>query len=628
MAIGRRRGRRQEQANATPRSSRRRAILWVIGTVVGVTALLALFGGLRLMSVSDDLNHAADLLYSASDHVELGELAQARQEFQQAQDLLSRANSGLYQNVALDLLGGLPVANENLTALRDTVGLALLMTEGANRILAVTEPLEGADGTLEVPLVQGKIPLADVQRAQAEVQALSEVLPGAGYEAPAKFLVPQVERAQQLVIDQALARRPQLDAVGRGLELLHALAGADRPQRFLIAVANTAEMRGGGGMILSYGILESTDGTFTLGQFGGIDDLRLDGSVDAGFLTVPQDYLTRWYGLVPTGLWRNTTLSPDLEFNAPIMEAMFAARTGLTLDGVIQIDPAGLAAILAGTGPVQVDGLGAVDASNVVDLTLNRAYIEFPDRDQRQEVLGDVAEAAFRALVDGQFGSLRPLGEALYEAAQERHIAVFLNNFQAQAVASTFGATAALPPADEVDHAIVTVQNFSKNKLDYYLDTTIDLVGARPSGRAGSLVATVTVANTAPREGGASYVFGPNAPGETAGLYRGVVSLYLPTGATLVRSSGDASAPPGTTSELGRTVVGFNVEVPAGQSRTVVLEVALPPRPAGTYSLTLVPVPRVRPTLVSVAIDGGSGAIVRRPSAPLTRQERLTARSG
>ena len=539
-------------------------MLWVVGSFVGLLAVLGAFAGLRLMSVSDDLNDAADLLTAASDHVELGRLAEARQELGEAQVLLTRANSGLYQNVALDVIGAFPVANQNLKALRDTVGLALSMTEGANRILAVTRSLEGAQGTLEVPLVDGTVPLDEVVLAQAAVQALGERLPGAGYEPSTSFLAPQVERAQQLVLDEAKARRPQLDAVGRGLDLLQALAGADGPQRFLIAVANTAEMRGGGGMILSYGILESRDGTFTLGQFGGIDDLLLDGSVNAEFLSVPQDYLARWYGLDPTGLWRNTTLAPDLEFNAPIMEAMFAARTGLTLDGVIQIDPDGLAAILAGTGPVVVDGLGPVDASNVVDLTLNRAYIDFPDRDQRQELLGDVAEAAFTALVDGQFGSLRPLGEALYEAGQERHIAVFLNNFQAQAVATTFGATAALPPPGQVDHAILTVQNFSKNKLDYYLDTSLDLVGTRPSGQPGSLTATITLTNTAPA-GKATYVFGPNAEGETAGLYRGVVSLYLPTGATLVRGSGGSVGQPGTTTEVGRSVVAFDVEVPAGR---------------------------------------------------------------
>ena len=46
---------------------------------------------------------------------------------------------------------------------------------------------------------------------------------------------------------------------------------------YLVAVANTAEMRGAGGMILSYGVLGS-DGKVELSHFGRIDELRrLDG---------------------------------------------------------------------------------------------------------------------------------------------------------------------------------------------------------------------------------------------------------------------------------------------------------------------------------------------------------------
>lgn len=607
---------------------RRRVVRWVAGGVLGVLVVLGLLAAVRLSTVARDLNRAADLMEAGSADVEAGQLGQARAELGEAQRLLTRANSGLYQHVALDVVGVFPGASQNLRSLRRTVGLALRMTSGANRILAVTANLEGEDGQLEVPLRAGTVPLADVVAAQEAVADLAAELPGRGYQPSTSMLLPDVARAQEIVFDTADARAPQLDAVSRGLDLLAAIAGLDGPQRFLIAVANTAEMRGGGGMILSYGILDANGGTFTLGEFGGIDELALDGAVDPDFLSVPLDYRARWEGRDPTRLWRNTTLSPDLSFNAPIMEAMFTARTGLILDGVIQIDPHGLAAILAGTGPVAVEGLGTVDSTNVVDLTLNGAYVDFPDRDQRQELLGDVAEATFEALVGGQFGSLRPLGEALDQAAQQRHIALFLNSFEAQRTASTFGATAALPPPDEVDHAILTVQNFSRNKLDYYLDTSLDLVGSRPAGQPGTLTATIVLSNTAPPEGGAEYVFGPNAQGEVAGLYRGTVSLYLPTGASLVAGSGDFLAPPGSTSEVGRTVVGFDVEVPAGESRTVVLEVALAPRRAGPYRLTLAPLPRVRPTVVSVAVDAGADGRVDRAAAPLATVEVLSASTG
>jgi hypothetical protein len=624
MVSGRRQRKQRNRAHPA-RRSRRRVVLWIAGTVIGLGAVLGLFAGLRLATVARDLNRAADLIEAGSANIEAGQLGQARVEFDEAQGLLTRANSGLYQNLALDVVGAFPGGRQNLRSLRSTVGLALRLTSGANRILAATRTLESETGSLEVPLRAGTVPLTDVVATQQAVASLAAELPGRGYEPSTSMLLPDVARAQELVFDAADERRPQLDAVGRGLQLLAAMSGEDGPQRFLIAVANPAEMRGGGGMILSYGVLEVDNGTFTLGEFGGIDDLAIDEPVDPDFLSVPLDYRARWEGREPTRLWRNTTLSPDLAFNAPIMEAMFAERTEEVLDGVIQIDPAGVAAILEGTGPVLVEGLGLVDSTNVVDLTINRAYIDFPDRDQRQELLGDVAEAAFDALVDGQFNSLRPLGEALFEAAQQRHISVFLNSFDAQAVAASFGATAELPAPEEVDHAILTVQNFSRNKLDYYLDTSLDLTGTRPAAAPGSMTATITVTNTAPTGVPSDYVFGPNAEGEVAGLYRGIVSLYLPNGATLVGSGGDPFSPPSITSEIGRTVVGFEVEVPAGESRQVVLELALAPRAAGPYDLTLTPAPRVRPTIVSASIDAGDEGRAVRDPAPLAVQEVVRA---
>ena len=135
---------------------------------------------------------------------------------------------------------------------------------------------------------------------------------------------------------------------------------------------------------------------------------------------------------------------------------------------------------MAGTGPVDVDGLGTVTADNVVDLTINRAYIDFPNRDQRQELLGDVARKAFDALINGEFSSLRPLGDALFKTAQQRHIIFVPNDPTIRQEVDYFGADGALPPADAQDYALLTVQNFSKNKLDYYIDSRLDIVGTRP----------------------------------------------------------------------------------------------------------------------------------------------------
>ncbi len=282
------------------------------------------------------------------------------------------------------------------------------------------------------------------------------------------------------------------------------------------------------------------------------------------------------------------------------------------MDGVIQIDSHGLAAILEGVGPVNVEGVGEVNAANAVELTLNQAYLLFPDRDQRQEVLGDVAEATFTRLVNGEYESLRPLGEALIRAADQRHIIIRSASSAVAEPAAFFNADGVLPDPDLVDHALLSVQNFSRNKLDFYVDTSVTITGARPVGQVSTLQVQVTITNPAPAgQEEPEYVFGDGRFAEP-GLYLGVASLYVPTGTTVESATGDTPAVPRLMVEGGRTVVTWDVGMFGSGSSTVTLLLRFPPRPPGPYQFDLAPLPRVRPTSWNLDLDLGDGTRLQR----------------
>jgi hypothetical protein len=102
-------------------------------------------------------------------------------------------------------------------------------------------------------------------------------------------------------------------------------------------------------------------------------------------------------------------------------------------------------------------------------------------------------------------------------------------------------------------------------------------------------------------------------------LYRALVSLYLPNGTALAGADGATTQAPGLTTEDGRTVVGYRIDVPPGASSIVTLHLTLAPRRRGQpYSLALVPIPRVRPTSVSVDVTA-DGNEIRRALTPLDR---------
>ena len=78
------------------------------------------------------------------------------------------------------------------------------------------------------------------------------------------------------------------------------------------------------------------------------------------------------------------------------------------------------------------------------------------------------------------------------------------------------------------------------------------------------------------------------------------------------------------TTENDRTVIGFDLRVPAGGSVTIRLRLDLPPRPGGVYGILLAPLPRVRPTSWDVDIDDGTGRVARR-TGPLLTPEGVVA---
>jgi hypothetical protein len=166
-------------------------------------------------------------------------------------------------------------------------------------------------------------------------------------------------------------------------------------------------------------------------------------------------------------------------------------------------------------------------------------------------------------------------------------------------------------PDPRASFADMTVQNVSGNKLDYYVDTSLRLSGRWDRGARGRLHAQVEVSNTAPVGGRPQYVFGPNPelPGTTAGTYHGWVTVYLPFATRLAASRGDSENPPYAATEGDRTAIHFVVIVPAGQRKVVDFDVVLAARVSRDLYLELVPVPRLRPTSVSVDLRDDRKAI-------------------
>jgi hypothetical protein len=590
------------------------AVLLLLAVVLVLASLVAAY---RMFRVSRDLTAGRNALIQVEPRLRATDLRGAKQLMDTAQYRVLRAHSRLH-GPDLTLINLVPVAHQNLVAVRRSVDLSLKMVDAGSSMLRIAAPLADASGTIEVPLRSGAIPVDTVTALRDQALALAASLPNEGDRPSKLFLLPPVQHLQKIVFGEAVLRHRQFNKIGPALDLLSDMSGANGPRRYLLAVANEAEMRGTGGMILSYGTLLAENGKFRLDRFGPIDELKLQGPVRT---PVPPDYYSQYRPVGPTELWRSVNWTADFAVAGPIMEAMYGAATNAPVDGVVQIDSTGLAAILAGIGPIDVPDVGYIDATNVERVTLNEAYTLFPDRPARQEVLTNVAQASFHKLVTGDYPTVRVLAEALAAAVDQRHVIMHTIHKTPQRSVVALGADGYLPdPRAQFIH--MTVQNVTANKLDYYVDTELRVRGQWHQNKHGRIHAEIEVRNTAPPDGRPPYVFGPGAPDLVRAEYRGWVTLYLPTGARILSSGGSPENPPWLVSEVGRAAVHFVTIVPAGGRNVVTLDLELPPRLGRRVALQLVPSPRLHPTTLAIDLDDGRRGL--RKALPLTKVRTIT----
>lgn len=389
---------------------------------------------------------------------------------------------------------------------------------------------------------------------------------------PRRALIGPVHRARLDVATQVGRVRRSLTDAEVAADGLAAMATG--PSRYLVLAANTAEMRAGSGMLLSAGVLTMRNGRFTLGPMTSTADLRLP----PGRVAVGGDYAARWGWLEPTSEWRYLGMTPRFPATARLAARMWQARTGERVDGVLAVDPFALRAVIAATGPVEVDGQ-TITKDNVVRELLVEQYravsddpvpeLEVADQLARRERLSRVAGAVI-ARLDATDWDLARLVDELLPSARARHVLAW-SPIPAQARAWR---AAGLDGAMRRASLMVSVMNRSGNKLDQFLPVQAAL-GVRPGRDGVRITLRLRILNLAPR-GLGWYVLGPYPHSSLReGQYRGIVAVNLPWAAGAVSMRGVerivASGSDGPT-----RVVAGDIDLDRGEALTVTVRFSLP----------------------------------------------------
>jgi hypothetical protein len=347
-------------------------------------------------------------------------------------------------------------------------------------------------------------------------------------------------------------------------------------------------------------------------------DPVVDGEIDQDLV----DYVARYGHLQPWEAVQDVSYSPDFPTVAKVWRQLLPQAGREPIDGVIQLDPFALAALMEFSGPVQVEGLDErLDAENAAQFLLVDQYALFGERAEREDVLEEVLRDVFDELTTGDLPEPGAFADVLAPLVHQGRLSLHAFDPAEQAAIETVGADNTFPRGETVDSLAVVNQNGGQNKIDAYLERDIAYdVELDPA--TGSLEAEVTVrlTNAVPSLDLPDAVVGSNDQGLPPGTNETLLSIYSPHRFESLEVDGQ---PVGSESahELGHGVYTVRLQVGPGETTEVRLVLSGRVGPLDRYELTYNAQPLVHDDQVSVAVrlvgDGRfevSPAMTREPS--------------
>jgi hypothetical protein len=588
----------------------RRRVRWVIAACVVVVALVSAVYALAARSARPAAERGVDLLERGLDAARDGDEDLAIDRLSAAADAFDDADGQLGSWYTAPAQA-LPVLGHNARAAAAMASSAAAVARDGTDV--------ALDADIETLTVQGgRLDLERVRALSQPLDGVATVLATADSDLAdvddAWLLAPvaeQLERVQN-EIDSA---RPEVDLAADATRLLPTMFGGDGTNRWFVAFVTPVEARGRTGFMGNFAELTAVDGTVDMTRFGRASELETGGTPGAErVLSGPEEYLARWSRFDPAATWRNVTMSPDFPSVGQVMADLYPQSGGQPVDGVIAVDPDGLAALLRLTGPVEIPGMAApLTADTAAPFLLRDQYLTGDDNAERIDTLETVARATFERLTTGDLPSPGTVADTLGEAVRAGHIHVYGADPEHQRLFADIGLDGALPPVTGDSFGVVT-NNAVGNKVDLFLRREIDYSATwNPATMDLTATATVTLTNDAPRSGLPRYVIGSALPPEArppTGTNRTYLSIYSPWEL-------DSVTLDGTPVEIERQREGARyayslfVDIPPeGAARTLTFELAGRLDGTDDYTLDVTTQPLVEPDQLRLTVEvAGDGAI-------------------
>ena len=547
-------------------------MLILLGFVVAVIAV----SGYVAVSAALDIAAARRALTSGSLRLEPAQIDNARRHLTQA--------GQTFESLPARAVGWLPIVKQNFGALQAIAEKSLPVVDAAGALGEAMDEVDGSslikNGAVDIELLEG---------FEEPLSAQSSALAGLVEELRLRrngWLVPLLWSQLDLLLDQASEFRSSAERAADLIELAPAMLGESEERTYMVALMNNTELRGAGGILSGVGSVTLGEGRVSLGDFQHYRELADEPPYRR--VSAPQDFRENFGTYkADTTRWVTTTSSPDVPDVAFVARELFERTAGIDIDGVILVDPRGLAAMMPPNARIKVPTTKRVlTATELPNYVYRGAYEELGGAvPRRRDSLISIGESAFESISRSGFGRLSLL-RSTGKAVSGGHLGlVSFDPREAEVLASAGISRDVGEP--NYDAVLATVQNIGGNKLDSYAHRSIHHSCRIDGLRSTNCATQVSIDNATPR--GLSRFEYQHLP---YGLFKNVVEIYMPAEAELLSVEvGGVPEDFFKNREDGLSAVGVYVEIPRGQETTVSVTYDLPP--GHHYDLSVVPQPLV-----------------------------------
>jgi hypothetical protein len=570
--------------------SRLRAKL-LIALLVSVLLVVALSAYVAV-AVGSELYEARAALSGPATELDGETLSEARRHLAAAGDKLDGA--------AASILSVVPIAGHGVRAVEDVTESMIPVVDAADALTRKLDALQALE------MVEGdriRVDLLGQLRGPLfrQIEALED-LTDAARAGRSGWLPPPLWDALDDLEARAAEYLGSAERAEEAVRLMAPMLGQGGPREYLVVLLNNAELRGAGGIPSAAGTITVVEGRLTLGRFRHTVDLR--GPRPYERVAAPADFRRRFGHLkADTTFWTNTTFSPDVPDVALVAARAYEKATGTKVEGVVLVDPRGIAALMPPDAEVLLRrGEVVVGRDQLADYTYSGVYEDLGGAtSRRRKALLKLGKRAFETILDGGGLAARQTLEDAGRAVAGGHIRIVSFDGAEQAALDRIDASGDLAGA-KGDSLLVAAQNFSADKMDYWTKRRVRHSCSITEDRA-SCTAEVELTNEVP-EGLTRYV-----AGKPYGAVENLVEVYVPEAATIGPVETDGLPVGEPDRQDGHAVVGAYLEVRPGELRTLSVSYELP-LSGGAYSLEIAPQALAHDAILQVALDAPEGWVV------------------